>query len=71
MSDSAHPPALRIVRGEPSAEEIAALVAVLSQASAGEEPAGTDATPSQWALPQRLLRTPVAPSGWWPSSLPR
>jgi Acyl-CoA carboxylase epsilon subunit len=66
-----HPPALRIVRGDPSAEEIAALVAVLAAASGGDQPAGQATPRSQWAPPSRLLRPAVAPTGWWESSLPR
>ena len=66
-------PALRIVRGDPSAEEVAALVTVLAAAAAaapaGEAPPA--ATGSQWAPPGRLLRAPVSPSGWWASALPR
>jgi hypothetical protein len=66
------PPALRIVRGTPSAEELAALVIVLT--AAGDGDAGQEGPPRsvpQWATPGRLLRRPVAPTGWWESSLPR
>ena len=64
-------PALRIVRGDPTPEELAALVTVLAAASGGE-PAGGQAAPvSQWAPPPRLMRPAVAPTGWWESSLPR
>jgi hypothetical protein len=64
-------PALRVVRGEPSAEELAALVVVLASAGAGgaETPAAPDR--SQWAAPDRMMRPSIAPTGWWPSSLPR
>ena len=64
-------PALRIVRGTPNAEEIAALVTVLAAVGAGEEPAGAGQPAPQWAPPARLVRTSVAPSGWWESALPR
>ena len=64
-------PSLRVVRGEPSAEELAAVVAVLAAASTGAAPAGEPVPESQWAAPARLLRAPVAPSGWWTSTLPR
>jgi acyl-CoA carboxylase epsilon subunit len=68
----APPVLLRIVRGAPDDAQIAALVAVLSAASAQVAPAQAPAaTASQWAPPERLLRAPVHPSGWWASSLPR
>ncbi len=64
-------PALRIVRGAPTAEEIAALVTVLAAVSGGAGPSGTDQPTSQWAPPARLVRTSAEPSGWWESALPR
>ncbi|MDH3959075.1 MAG: acyl-CoA carboxylase subunit epsilon [Actinomycetota bacterium] len=71
MSTEEHPPTLRIVRGDPTAEEIAALVAVLSAASGGEEPEQPEGHGSQWAPPARLMRPAMSPSGWWESALPR
>jgi hypothetical protein len=65
------PPLLRIVRGDPTPEELAAVVAVLAAVSGGEQPVGPAAPVSQWAPPARLTRTAVAPTGWWESSLPR
>jgi hypothetical protein len=65
-----HPPALRIVRGDPTAEELAALVAVLAVASGGAEPHQASAPVPQWAPPARLMRAAVSPTGWWESSLP-
>lgn len=58
-------PALRIVKGNPTAEEIAALVTVFSAASGGveEEPEQVSA----WASPAELHRAslPVgAPNAW-------
>jgi hypothetical protein len=64
-------PPLRIVRGEPTPEELAALVAVLAAASADEQPGVPTKPVSQWAPPERLMRPAVAPTGWWESSLPR
>ncbi len=64
-------PTLRIVRGDPTPEELAALVTVLAAATGGEQPAGSATAASQWAPPPRLLRPAVAPTGWWESSLPR
>jgi hypothetical protein len=63
-------PALRIVRGNPTAEELAALVAVLAAASGGHSDGPPAAVP-QWAPPARLMRPAVAPTGWWESALPR
>jgi hypothetical protein len=65
------PPLLRIVRGDPTPEELAALVAVLASASGGDQDAGPATPVAQWAPPARLMRPAVAPTGWWESSLPR
>ncbi|HYN56180.1 MAG TPA: acyl-CoA carboxylase epsilon subunit [Motilibacterales bacterium] len=66
------PPALRIVRGEPTPEEIAALVTVLAAASGGDaQPTDAGAPVAQWAPPHRLMRPDVSATGWWESSLPR
>jgi hypothetical protein len=62
---------LRIVRGDPTPEELAAVVAVLAAASGGEQSSGTAGSVPQWAPPARLMRPAVAPTGWWESSLPR
>ncbi len=64
-------PFLRVVRGDASPEEIAALVAVLSSLG------GTEAPPArrrpEWNAPHRLVRRPLAhgPGGWRASALPR
>jgi hypothetical protein len=64
-------PLLRVVTGDPSPEELAALVAVL--ASLG----GTDAPPPRrtpvWNAPRRLVRATHrhGPGAWRASSLPR
>ncbi|MCA1671235.1 MAG: acyl-CoA carboxylase subunit epsilon [Actinobacteria bacterium] len=64
---------LRIVRGTPSDEELAALTAVL----AGVFSRGVAATPSPrrsaWAAPATRLRTPLppGPGAWRASALPR
>jgi hypothetical protein len=69
--DEPQRPVLRVVRGEPSAEELAALVAVLSARAAGgaaaEQPRRT-----AWNHPARLVRAPVSPGhgGWRASSRP-
>jgi Acyl-CoA carboxylase epsilon subunit len=62
------------VRGTPSAEEMAALVAVLSARtrSAGAARSGETGR-SSWSARSRLLREPIAraPGGWRASALPR
>jgi len=75
MTEMAGRPALRVVAGRPTAQELAAVVVVLSARSAA--PAGpavaAPSASSQWAARSRLLREPVAaaPGGWRASGLPR
>jgi acyl-CoA carboxylase epsilon subunit len=62
---------LRVVRGHPTPEELAALVTVLAaRTSSGSEPA--PAPVSRWADPRRVLRGPVPPplGSWRTSGLP-
>jgi len=58
-------PLLRVVSGDPTPEELAALVAVVAAASSGgaEPPAPRR---SEWSAPHRLLRTPLrhGPGAW-------
>ncbi len=68
-------PYLRVVRGNPTAGEIAALVAVLSAVAAVAR-AERQPPPSPWSAPSRRVRgprqTPTAgPGGWRSSALPR
>jgi hypothetical protein len=63
-------PVLRIVRGDPSDEELAALVTVLAAAGSAAEGAPAATQESQWAAPGRLVRRAVHPTGWWQSVLP-
>lgn len=71
-------PFLRVVRGDPTPEEVAALVAVLTaRAAAAREGAG-ERRASRWADRSRLLRGPAAealrprgPGAWRASGLPR
>lgn len=72
-------PALRIVRGDPSPEQVAALVAVLSarsRAAAAARDRAADRTRrprSVWRDPARLLRgeTRRGPGAWRRSAWPR
>ncbi|CAN5383484.1 hypothetical protein BH24ACT9_BH24ACT9_17760 [soil metagenome] len=62
------PPLLRIVRGKPSVEEIAALVAVLS-AAAGARATAATAPRYAWSARSRFLRAPLSPGpGEWRAS---
>ena len=65
-------PLLRVVHGDPTPEELAALVAVLgTRATApGERPA---ASRSAWNDPARQVRSPHqhGPGGWRAAALPR
>jgi hypothetical protein len=66
------PPPLRLVRGDATPEEIAALVAVLSAASAAGDPAPPRQR-SQWASRERAVRQPLATGrgAWRASAFPR
>jgi hypothetical protein len=65
-------PALFVVRGNASAEEVAALAAVLQGLAAAPQPRPTRPRP-EWSAPRRALRAPLfAGRGAWRSSaLPR
>ena len=69
--DATRVPLLRVVRGEPSAEQLAALIAVVTaRASAPAAEAGSAVRPL-WAAP--VLRSALAhgPGAWRASGLPR
>lgn len=62
-----HRPALRVVSGSPTAEELAALTAVVAAAaSSGEPPASEPARRGRWNDPAARLRQPLlaGPDGW-------
>jgi hypothetical protein len=65
------PPFLRIVKGDPTPEELAALVTVL--ASLSTAPESPDRPAREWNSPRRLHRVvhPHLPGGWRASGLPR
>ena len=68
------PPALAIVAGNPSAEQIAAVVTVLSARMRPGGPAGAgQPVRSGWSARSRLLRAPAlrGPGGGRVSALPR
>ena len=65
-------PALHVVSGEASAEELAALVTALT-ARIGPEGTGRPEAASPWTDRSRYLRTtlPHGPGAWRASALPR
>jgi hypothetical protein len=69
---NARPP-LRLVRGDATPEEVAAVLAVLAAAGgdAGTEPAPRHT--SQWSSRERLVRRPLTPGpgAWRASAWPR
>lgn len=80
-SPGAHPvtgeetrPVLRVVRGDATPEELAALVAVLAAAggSGDSEGAGDARRTSQWSRPGATLRLPLhaGPGAWRHSAWP-
>lgn len=71
MTDTTTP--LFLVKGDASAEEVAALVAVLRGLAAGASTTAAEQPVSEWAAPHRLVRRtwPSGPGGWRSSALPR
>jgi Acyl-CoA carboxylase epsilon subunit len=66
-------PFLRVVRGDPTPEELAVLVAVLTSVAAPGPSGGGRETTRQWNAPRRLhgVVHPHGPGGWRASGLPR
>ncbi|HWG93651.1 MAG TPA: acyl-CoA carboxylase subunit epsilon [Mycobacteriales bacterium] len=64
-------PLLRVVRGNPSPEELAALLAVVTARSSAA-PAAVPSPPSAWRSRAALVRRPVhaGPGAWRASGLP-
>lgn len=62
------PPLLRLVRGDPTDAELAALTVVLAAAGGGETPTSTRR--ERWGDPAELLRAPLSPGpGAWGATL--
>lgn len=61
MSEQPVPPAMEVVRGTPTEEELAALIAVVSDAYLGEAAGAVAEEPhvSAWQRTRRGLRTPL------------
>ena len=78
MTDPQAPrPFLRVVRGNPTPDELAAVTVVLAAKARAGAAASTAATTtsgsSEWSARSRLMRQSVSPSpgGWKRSALPR
>lgn len=67
------PALIRIVRGEPTAEELAALLAVLAAGEPGQTPAPAGPPASGWTDRSRSVRgaLPHGPNGWRAAAFPR
>jgi hypothetical protein len=67
------PPLLRVVKGEPTAEELAALVAVVAARAAGSGEAAAPSPQSAWTDRSRYVRSPMSPGpgAWQASAFPR
>jgi hypothetical protein len=76
LTDPGNAPFLRVVRGDATAEEIAALVATLTAIAAARSRVSQEAQPApvraNWNARARLLRAPAhpAPGAWRRSALP-
>ncbi|HYP72982.1 MAG TPA: acyl-CoA carboxylase subunit epsilon [Microbacterium sp.] len=68
--DAGVPLAIDVRRGEPTPEELAALIAVVSEAYATEADTLVSDQParSAWSLSQRALRTPLPREQGWSRS---
>jgi hypothetical protein len=64
---------LRIVKGDPTPEEVAALVAVLAARTGAAGDQAPTAPRSEWASPERRMRPALhpAPGAWRASAFPR
>jgi hypothetical protein len=71
--DETSPPALRIVRGDASPEEIAALTAVFAAAAAAQPAPSPRVRRGGWNDPSRMHRPPLlpGPNAWRAFPLPR
>jgi hypothetical protein len=65
--------AFRVVRGEPSGEDLAALTVVLAAVAASPPAASAPPVPSRWSDPSARFRTPLhpGPGVWRMSAWPR
>jgi Acyl-CoA carboxylase epsilon subunit len=66
------PPVLSVLRGEPTPDELAAMLVVLASRLRAH-PADGDKPPSLWSSPAQTLQAPLfsGPGAWRASGLPR
>jgi hypothetical protein len=64
-------PVLRVVSGNPTPEEIAALVAVVAAAGSAPTRPTTGSAHAGWAAHDRTVRQPLAQGGWRAAAFPR
>jgi hypothetical protein len=66
------PPVLSVLRGEPTADELAALLVVLASRLTAQ-PADRGKRPAVWSSPGQTLQAPLfpGPGAWRASGLPR
>ena len=71
--ESGERPVLRIVRGTPTPDELAALVAVVAAAASSGDGARPGASPTTagWAAHHRTMRGPLPTGGWRSAATPR
>jgi len=60
-----------VVHGNPSDEELAVVVSLLSAAAAGAPAPSGDERTSNWARPAMRATLPAGPGAWWRSGLPQ
>lgn len=72
-ADETAPPTVRIVRGEPTPEEIAALIAVIARRGSGVTAPSAPPKPSGWTDRSRYVRTGLwhVSDGWRTSAYPQ
>jgi hypothetical protein len=70
--DSAEEPLLQVLHGAPAADELAALVAVVSAFAAAAGAAADEEARAPWSNPRALVRPPLAHGrgAWRASGLP-
>jgi hypothetical protein len=69
MSQEPHEPTIQVVRGNPTEEELAAVLAALTAASKVAKPVSAKRADHGWAAYWRTVRTPLRPGpGVWRAS---
>jgi hypothetical protein len=72
MNDDATPPLVRVVRGTPTPEDLAALVGALFAMRTGVAAAGAQPSISRWRVSARpTIPLRAAPGAWRASGLPK